>query len=177
MGADYPGAMWLPADPTNYRIANRSRVSIICIHCTDGHERAQPVAEMWQEPHHNSSAHFVVGQQGEVFQSVAIKDVAYHAHAANAYSVGVEHSARTPKELGPNDLGLPPSDELYASSSKLVAWLCSHLAIPPTRVAIVGHAEADPATSHQLCPTGCGWDWSHYMDLVAAEYATVALSV
>lgn len=170
MGADYPDATWCPADRTNYRVGRTQHTQLVVIHCTDGHEHAQPVAEMWQEPNHGSSAHFVVGQDGEIFQAVRLVDTAWHAHTVNGISIGVEHSARTPKELGINDPGLPPSDELYASSARLVAWLCVQMGVQPSRVVIMGHAEADAHTSHSLCPNGCGWDWPRYMGLVAAEY-------
>lgn len=175
MPSDYPDAIFLPADPTNYRVANRDHVALIVIHCTDGHEHAQPVAEMWREPKHGSSAHFVVGQQGEVYQSVPVCHIAWHAHAANSYSVGIEHCARTPGELGKDDPGLPPSDELYAASARLVAWLCARLGVQPSRVTIVGHSEADATTTHRRCPRGCGWDWQRYMTLVMQEYSKQAM--
>lgn len=175
MGADYPLATWCPADATNYRRGRTQHASLVIIHVTDGHEKAQPVAEMWQIPQHGSSAHFVVGQQGEVFQAVRLVDTAWHAHTVNGISVGVEHSARSPKELGPNDPGLPPSDALYQSSARLVAWLCVQLGVPPSRVAIMGHAEADAHTSHADCPNGCGWDWPRYMVMVVAEYQKAAM--
>jgi N-acetyl-anhydromuramyl-L-alanine amidase AmpD len=183
MGADYPLATWIPADPSNFRVATRARVSLIVIHCTDGHADPRGTAEMFSTPKAQrkppvaSSAHFVVGQDGSVIQCVAIKDVAYHAHAANDYSIGIEHSARTPGEWGVSDPGLPPSAELYDASAELVAWLCTRLGIQPTRVAIVGHNEADRSTTHQKCPTGCGWNWRGYMDLVVSEYAKVSVSV
>ena len=163
----YPGASWVPAHPSNYRAGRRKPVSRVVIHCTDGRERAAPVAAMWQEAGHGSSAHFVVGQRGEVIQSVSLADVAWHAHAANGVSIGVEHCARTPGELGPQDPGLPPTVAQYASSAALVAWLCGVYGLPPDRHTIQGHAEIDPATTHRRCPDGCGWDWSRYMGLVA----------
>lgn len=171
MGADYPGATWMPAHPSNYRTGRTQHAQLIIIHCTDGHERAQPVAEMWQEPNHKSSAHLVVDQAGEVYQCVRLVDTAWHAHAVNGISIGVEHCARTPGELGKGDAGLPPSDAQYASSAKLVAWLCVQLGLTPSRVCIMGHAEADASTTHADCPNGCGWDWSRYMGAVAAEYS------
>ena len=170
MGADYPEASWVPADPSNYHAAHRISFSEIVIHCTDGHENAQPVAEMWQQPGHGSSANLVVGQAGEVIQCVALRDIAWHAHAANATSIGIEHCARTPGELGKDDPGLRPSDAQYSSSAKLVAWLCRYAGLQPSRDVIKGHAEADPATTHTLCPIGCGWDWDRYMPMVQQEY-------
>lgn len=171
---DYPSALWQPAHVTNYRTAWRDGISLVVIHCTDGHASAQPVADMWKTPRHGSSAHFVIGQDGSVIQAVRIKDIAWHAHAANSYSIGIEHCARTPGELRPDDPGLAPSDAQYNASASLVAWLCSHYGIQPTRVAIVGHNEADAATTHTKCPTGCGWDWTGYMSRVTAAYQTAA---
>lgn len=176
MGADYASAIWTPADPTNYRRGRAVKApTLIVIHCTDGHPQAEGVAEMWQQPRHLSSAHFVVGQDGAVIQAVRIADTAWHAHGANACSVGIEHCARTPGEWSATDPGLTPSDALYGASAKLVAWLCVTLGLRAGRAAIVGHAEADSTTSHRRCPNGCGWDWTHYMDLVTAEYARAAL--
>jgi hypothetical protein len=51
-GTDYPAALWLPADPTNYHAAARATFSRIVIHRTDGQPRAQLTAKMWTEPHH-----------------------------------------------------------------------------------------------------------------------------
>jgi N-acetyl-anhydromuramyl-L-alanine amidase AmpD len=169
MTADYPLAKFIPAHPSNFRAAARTAPNLICIHCTDGHADAGPVAEMWQQPGHGSSAHFVIGQDGTVIQAVRIADIAWHAHAANGASIGIEHCARTPGELGPNDPGLLPSDALYAASARLVAWLCDQYSISPTRVAIVGHNEADAKTTHTKCPTGCGWDWQRYIALVGTS--------
>jgi N-acetyl-anhydromuramyl-L-alanine amidase AmpD len=167
---EVPNSELVLADPTNYRTAQRTGYDLITIHCTDGHEKAIPVAEMWQEPNHGSSAHFVIGQDGRVLQCVRLKDVAYHAHNANTTSVGIEHCARTPGELGPKDLGLPPSKAQYAASARLVAWLCRAAGLPPDRTSVRGHAEVDTKTSHQQCPIGCGWDWTFYIGLVQLEY-------
>jgi len=166
-----PGTTLVLAHPTNYRAADRITFERIVIHVTDGHANAMPVAEMWQEPNHKSSAHFVVGQDGVVLQAVLLRNVAYHAHAANTTSVGIEHCARTPKELGPNDPGLPPSDAQYAASARLVAWLCKAAALPVDQTTIQGHAEIDPVTTHRECPLGAGWDWQRYMQLVRDEHA------
>jgi N-acetyl-anhydromuramyl-L-alanine amidase AmpD len=170
MSTDYLDATWVPADASNYKSASRASYTNIVIHITDGRERAQPVAEMWQEANHGSSAHFVVGQDGTVLQAVRLHDVAWHAHAANAYSVGIEHCARTPRSLNHDDPGLPPSAELYAASAKLVAYLCNQAQLSPDRVTIQGHAEIDHATTHADCPNGAPWDWDSYMTLVQNEY-------
>ena len=163
-------AKWVPADPTNFKSADRTAFTNVVIHVTDGHANAQPVAEMWQQANHGSSAHFVIGQDGTVIQSVRIKDIAWHAHAVNGHSVGIEHCARTPGELSGDDPGMPPTEVQYAASAKLAAFLCKLAGLSPNAVTIQGHAEIDPATTHSDCPNGSGWDWDHYLQLVLVEY-------
>lgn len=172
MTEHYPGATWMPAHPSNFRKASRASIHRIIIHCTDGQPLAIRTAERWQERLPSpSSAHFAIGQAGEVIQAVSLADVAFHAHRANGMSVGIEHCARTPGELSPRDPGLAPTAAQYAASAALVAWLCGVYGLPLDRHTIQGHAEIDPATTHRRCPDGCGWDWSRYMGLVAPNIA------
>jgi N-acetyl-anhydromuramyl-L-alanine amidase AmpD len=168
--SDCPFAQWTPAHASNFRAGPRHGYALIVVHCTDGHENAAPVADMWQKPHHGSSAHFVVGQGGEIVQAVRLADIAWHAHQANTLSVGIEHCARTPGELGPNDKGLRPSQAQLEASARLVAWLCRRADLEPKRGVILGHAEADPSTTHTRCPDGCGWPWETYLELVQREF-------
>lgn len=177
MGADYPGAIWMPAYSGNYRAGRPVRsASLIVVHCTDGHPSAENVGEMWGKPMAKpSSAHFCVGNDGTIVQAVRLVDTAWHAHEANPISIGVEHSARTPGEFRPDDPGLPPSPIQYQKSATLHAWLCLQIGIQPSRVAILGHSEADTKTTHTRCPMGCGWDWTLFMGLVLAEYQKVQL--
>jgi len=177
MMAEVPGALWEPADIHRYHPRPQGRLypwSLIIIHCTDGHGDAHGTADMWaQAPKAGevgTSAHFVIGQDGTVIQAVPLRFAAQHAHAANAYSIGIEHCARTPGELSKDDPGLPPSDAQYAASAKLVAYLCAAAGVIPSPQNIQGHAQADPATTHTECPTGCGWDWPRYLAQVTAEY-------
>lgn len=155
--SEYPGALWIPADKSNYLARDRdpSDIKNIVIHITSGRGDPRPTAEMWQQPGHGSSAHFVIGQDGTVVQAVALNDVAYHAHAANASSIGIEHCAREPGELGHDDPGLPVSDAQMAASAKLVRWLLAVLFLPSTRTVIQGHCEIDKKTSHADCPIAC----------------------
>ncbi len=173
MATDYPAATWVPADGSNFKSADRTTFTNVVIHITDGHPNAQPVAEMWQEVNHGSSAHFVVGQDGTVLQAVRLKDIAWHAHAANETSVGIEHCARSPHAFTDEDPGLPPSQVQYAASAKLTAYLCKVAGLTPDRVTIQGHAEIDKKTTHADCPNGAPWDWTAYMTLVQNAYAAL----
>lgn len=170
--AEVPGCLWLPADRSNYRFRpiNIIGYDLIVIHITSGHPDAHGTAEMWQKPFHGSSAHFVIGQDGTAIQCVALRFAAQHAHDANGRSVGIEHSAREPREFGPADPGLRPSDALYEASARLVAYLLKAAGLPVDREHVKGHAEADPKTKHTGCPNAAGWDWPRYMARVQAAY-------
>lgn len=173
MPPDYGAALWVPADSSNYRAALRRSFDQVLTHITDGRPDPMAVAKMWQQPNHKSSAHFVIGQAGQIIQCVRLRDVAWHAHAANGRSIGIEHCARTAGELGPGDPGLAISPAQYAASAKLQAWLIAGAGLPPTREYLLGHDEADPATTHKDCPTG-RWDWATFLPLVEAEYAALS---
>ena len=167
---DAPPITQIPADPSNYRRGAAHRpIDLIVIHCTDGHADALPVAQMWRTPHHGSSAHFVIGQDGTIVQAVGLDDIAWHAHAANGTSIGIEHCARTPGELGAGDAGLAPSIAQLEASAALCAWLCQVRSIPVDRAHIMGHAEADRATTHTDCPTGAGFDLNAMVEAVRAK--------
>lgn len=169
----YPSAdAFIEANPSNYQKVGRIRFSLVVIHVTDGHGSAYPVAKMWQQPNHGSSAHFVIGQSGTVIQCVRISDSAWHAHDLNRLSVGIEHSARSPGELGPNDPGLALTEAQYNASAKLIAWLCSQAGIEISRDTVKGHAEVDTKTTHTDCPTGAGFDLDKLVGLAKALVTT-----
>ena len=177
MSSDFAAALWVPADPSNFRTAQRAPMDIknIVIHETDGHPEAQGTADMFATPVLKrlppiaSSAHFIVGNDGAIIQSVRIKDIAYHAHSANASSIGIEHCARAAGEWGPSDPGLPASTAQLAASAILTAYLCRACGLPPDRVTIQGHCEIDKATTHTHCPIAC-IDLDAYVAQVAVEY-------
>lgn len=141
------------------------RITGIVIHITDGPQRtALGIANYFRDPRDaqgravQASAHYVVGQQGEIVQCVRDGDVAFHAHDANGWSIGIEHCANT--------RGMGLTEIQYANSAALVSWLCDRYDIPRSRTTIRGHAEADPKTTHKQCPGGAKWDWAYYMDMV-----------
>lgn len=177
MGSDpeYPQASrFEPA--ANYRAVSGTRqINRIVIHITDGSGKINGTIAWFQNPDRRnskgkkiySSAHYVVGQDGEVVQMVHNNDIAWHASTANADSIGIEHEARSPGEKGRSDKGLMPTEAEYCASAALVNWLCSQFNIPMDRQHIVGHNEASPSDGHTDCPDGV-WDWDYYMGLVTS---------
>ena len=172
---EYPeAAFFAPAASSNYRRwTDRSprMVSLIVIHITDGQEKIQGPIEHFQKPGLQASAHYIVGRDGQVVQMIRHKDIAWHATSANATSIGIEHCARSPKQLGPDDPGLPVTPAQYQASAKLVRFLCQQFGVPIDRTHIKGHCEA-AKTTQEGCPNRI-WDWNLYMRLLKADVPTV----
>lgn len=181
MNAEIPGCLFVQAHSSRYRQRPQAQQNgpydLILIHITDGHGIAQDTAEDWQKPG-GTSAHIAVGRDratGEIIaiQAVPLRFAAQHAHDCNPHSVGIEHGCRSPGELGPHDPGLPPTDALYQKSATIVAYLLKAAGLPPDRKHVQGHKEADPKTTHDDCPDGCGWDWDKYMTMVRKAYEQI----
>ena len=198
--AEYPGASrFAPANAGNYRHRSRPRtIDRIVIHITAGGSRIEGTIGWFQNPdqrnskgeHITVSAHYVIGQDGEVVQMVRDNDVAWHASAVNSRSIGIEHvahpahaavtaraatadrPARRAKAAVP---ALPPSEAQYRASARLVAWLCAQHGIPVDRDHILGHIEAAPRDNHD-CPSRM-WQWDHYMDMVREEATALGIIV
>lgn len=173
---EVPGTFWFPADLSNYRQRPQAQphpYEIIIIHITSGHPSPYGTASMFAKPQRPPrSAHFVVGRDPlTILQCVPLRFAAQHAHKLNSYSVAIEHCAREPKELNPNDPGLFPTPEQYLLSAKLSAYLLKAAGLPVIKgITIEGHAKADTRTTHTNCPDAV-WDWDYYLPLVKSEYA------
>ncbi|HEY3058157.1 MAG TPA: N-acetylmuramoyl-L-alanine amidase, partial [Chloroflexota bacterium] len=149
-----------------YRTPRAARtISRVVIHITDGGANINGTIAWFRNPVDSDgkirqvSAHYVVGRDGEVVQMVRHTDVAFHAHHANADSIGIEHCANT--------RGLRPTEAEYCASATLVRAVCDQYGIPLDRAHIQGHSEADPTTTHSDCPNAV-WDWAYFMGMVTS---------
>src|SRR5437588_10292690 len=157
-GADYPGAIWAPSP--NYTPARQRanlRVSYVVIHDTEGSCAA---ALNWLDgPASGSSAHFLVCQDGTVYQLAHVRDIAWHAGNwyINQHSIGIEHE-------GFRDSG-GYTQAQYDASAAIVRWLVRvyGLHIQLDRNAIFGHDNV-PHGGHT--DPGPWWDWTYYMSQV-----------
>jgi len=168
--AEYPGAHWLAASPSNYSVANRplsDRITTVVIHTTDGSYSG--TLSWFRNPAAQASTQYVVrSRDGDVTQMVREKDEAWHAGngAVNATSIGIEHEAFTTNCAW-------YTDSMYRSSAQLVAYLVTKYLIPVNRTHVIGHYQVpDPnhpgqfgGFSHHTDPGPC-WDWPKYMSLV-----------
>jgi hypothetical protein len=168
---DYPWASRFVAARYYRRGTAPRTITRIVIHITDGQPRIEGTIAWFQNPVNRDgtprpvSAHYIVGQDGEVVQMVRDHDVAFHARSANGDSLGIEHNARAPGTFGRGDPGLYPTALQYACSAALVRWLCEEYGIPMDRDHIQGHSEADSQTTHTGCPNAV-WNWDYFMDMV-----------
>jgi N-acetyl-anhydromuramyl-L-alanine amidase AmpD len=170
-GPDYAGALWEPASPLNYTVADRpltNPITRLVIHVAEG-SWASTYA-WFRNPRAEASAHYVVSSTGRVAQMVPDRDIAWHAGnwAYNESSIGIEHAGFT------NVTHFP--DAQYRGSAKLAAWLADTYLITPDRKHVIGHYQVpDPnhpgewgGVDHHTDP-GRTWDWSRYMAYLRAD--------
>jgi V8-like Glu-specific endopeptidase/N-acetyl-anhydromuramyl-L-alanine amidase AmpD len=177
---EYSGASRFVAATSFRKVTSPRNINRVVIHVTDGPSVSSAVNTFASSSAH-TSAHYIVGQDGEIVQMVRENDVAWHANSANGESIGIEHVAISrggvnyPRRDGSMQHydEMPPAEAQYAASAGLTAYLCNKYSIPVDRTHILGHSEADPKTSHRSCPNGAGWDWDHYMQLVR-DHASAA---
>lgn len=182
---DYPGANWVARVHRERFLVPRDQRAIryVIIHITGGPAQTEGAAlnTFATDPelspdHDRSSAHYVVNRRGVVTQLVRDAHIANHVggiHSrTNRESIGIEH-------VNPwqRNLQLHPTDEQYAASARLVAWLCYRYRIPPEHntvphaPGIRGHKEeapdppGAPPSSHAACPNPA-WDWERCIGLV-----------
>ena len=164
-GPDYPLALWHPASPWNYTIANRPldpMIRRLVIHVAEGGFAS--TYDWFGNAAAQASAHYVVSRTGQVAQTVPDADIAWHAGnwAYNETSIGIEHAGYT------YGGGFPDAE--YRGSARLAGWLARSFAIAPDRQHVIGHNEVpDPyhpgewgGADHHTDP-GPYWQWGRYM--------------
>jgi N-acetyl-anhydromuramyl-L-alanine amidase AmpD len=169
--AQYPGALWEPASPKNYTVADRPLdlpIKRIIIHVAEGGFRS--TYEWFKNPAAKASAHYVVGYGGEIAQMVPEQDIAWHAGnwAYNETAIGIEHAGYT------NHTWFP--DKEYRGSAHLAAHIADKYWIVPDRKHVIGHNEVpDPfhpgewgGADHHTDP-GRRWNWGQYMAYLRAD--------
>ena len=108
---DYPLATRFVRAPAFSPRADGRTINRIVIHITDGGARIDGPISWFQNPESRVSAHYIVGQDGEVVQMVHDRDIAWHANSANGDTIGIEHCARAPR--AGSESGLFPTPIQY----------------------------------------------------------------
>jgi len=178
---DYPGAEWEPALSSNFTESDRESNGLIIrwivIHDIEG--TAQAAMNWFKDIRAKASSHYVVDYEGNIYQMVRDKDIAWHAGnwAYNEHSIGIEHAGYADQDLF--------TDKEYRGSAKMVGYLVRKYNIslnhpiglapadPSKGSGIIGHDQVpDPknvnlggGASHHYDPGG-NWNWTRYMELV-----------
>jgi uncharacterized protein (DUF2141 family) len=169
---DYGGsACWVPADGSNYSVANRGHdypIDMIIIHDVEGSYGL--AIQDFQTPGFAASAHYVVSYGGDITQMVREKDIAWHAGNwdYNTRAIGIEHEGFAAYNLY--------TTAEYNASAALAASICSRWGVPMDRTHVIGHYEVpDPnnpglygGVDHHTDP-GPNWDWTYYMAQAQAD--------
>jgi N-acetyl-anhydromuramyl-L-alanine amidase AmpD len=174
----YAQATWLAAGPAHFEHGRPGAVSFIVIHDIDGTK--QSAQNSFQSSGSNTSAQYIVGNDGSILQMVREGDSANHAGNSvfNAYAIGVEHEGFSKNPSG-GAWPFPPA--LYDASARLVAHLAVKYGVPIDRDHIIGHYQVPVHTTDvAVCATtsttcgggdhhndpgigGLNWDWEGYM--------------
>jgi hypothetical protein len=170
-GPDYAGALWEPASPLNYTVADRpltDPITRLVIHVAEGSWAS--TYTWFRNPRAEASAHYVVSSTGRVAQMVPDRDIAWHAGnwAYNESSIGIEHAGFT------NVTRFPDAE--YRGSARLAAWLADTYLITPDRRHVIGHYQVpDPnhpgewgGVDHHTDP-GRTWNWARYMAYLRSD--------
>ena len=87
---DYPNAIWVAADPSNYSSRNGTAISAVTIHTVQGSYAG--CISYFQSSSANVSAHYVVrSSDGQITQMVCEEDKGWHVGTENPYTIGIEH--------------------------------------------------------------------------------------
>lgn len=133
-----PLAEWVPSPNFEAR-----RPVIIVIHATE-QRSAQESLDTLRTANSKGpvSAHYLIGDDGRLYQLVADGDRAWHAGGGSWGTIGDLNNASIGIEID-NEVGEAYTEAQIATLLRLLDDLCARLGIPKTQV--IGHADLAPA--------------------------------
>ena len=132
-----PLAEWVPSPNFEAR-----RPLIIVIHATEQGSVQQSLDTLRSTDHPRKvSAHYLIGDDGRLYQLVADGDRAWHAGGGSWGTIGDLNNASIGIEID-NEVGEPYTEAQIATLLRLLDDLCARLGIPKTQV--IGHADLAP---------------------------------
>jgi len=150
-----------PAPPINrsrrspyYSSRNNGDINAIVLHYTTGSTTEGTLSWFENNPR-STSAHYVIGRDGAIYQMVDDNNRANHCVGANRHSIGIEHVATAGQRL---------SAAQERASIALIRWLVAQYEIP--RANIQGHKYADGYS-------GGGTDCPHSLFGAQTEQAVI----
>ncbi|MBL4657508.1 MAG: N-acetylmuramoyl-L-alanine amidase [Flavobacteriales bacterium] len=184
---DYPGAIWVAADGSNYSSRGGTPVSAITIHTVQG---SYAGAISWfQNPSANVSAHYVLrSSDGQVTQMVCESDKGWHVGTENPYTIGLEHegfvndpswytvamygsSADVCRDIVNSGYGIDPHRTAFWPWTATTYYNAS--GIPGSCTKIKGHMHF-PNQSHT--DPGVNWNWDYFFKLINDPPPTTSIT-
>jgi N-acetylmuramoyl-L-alanine amidase len=132
-----PLAEWVPSPNFNAR-----KPSLIVLHATEQESAQQSLDTLRSANRHGKvSAHYLIGDDGRLYQLVADGDRAWHAGAGSWGTITELNSASIGIEMD-NDIGEPYTEAQIATLLRLLDDLTTRHGIPKTQV--IGHSDLAP---------------------------------
>lgn len=128
--------------PYNFNTGQASRIQYIVIHYVGATGGAEANCKYYASQYIGASAHYYVGFQGEIWQSVEDKDIAWHcgakkyvhAECRNANSIGIELCVRNKGSKAADSRDWYFEDATVAAGIALTRELMKKYRIPAERV-------------------------------------------
>lgn len=134
-GFDEPSIIWDPAHENNFSVGRGHSIDSIVIHYCAG--SASSARAWFKNGSSGVSAHYIIDNDGNIYQMVSDEDTAYHATYYNSRSIGIELEGD----------GSSFSSDMYRSLANLINHLKkNHPNIPlrhPTETAMMNETTGD----------------------------------
>ncbi|MGB9619833.1 MAG: N-acetylmuramoyl-L-alanine amidase, partial [Armatimonadota bacterium] len=156
---DYPPAIWDPAPTCNYSTTWTTKDTVV-IHTIEG--TAAGARSWFKNCNSSVSAHYVIAENGTIWQMVREGQVAWHVSCYNSRSIGLEHEGYASSPSHPQTL--------YDASALLTRDICNDWGIPKEKrtvgPGILGHIDVTRCCCGTHTDPGNGWDWNYYIQQV-----------
>lgn len=167
--------------PYNYKTGSANRIEYIVIHYVGALGRAEANCEYYAEKYRGSSAHYFVGFDGEIWQSVEGHNIAwhcggkkyantaggaYHGICTNANSIGIEMCVRNNGNQANESRDWYFEDATVKSTIELTKYLMEKYNIPADRV--IRHYDV----TGKICPNPYVYNegkhtWQQFKEAIA----------
>ena len=160
----------------NYNAGDVSRIKYIVIHYTGALGDAQANCNYFAGGNRNASAHYFVGYDGAIWQSVEDKNIAWHcgansykhAECRNANSIGIEMCVRkkSTASMGATDKDWYFEDATVEAAAELTRYLMDKYNVPASHV--IRHYDV----TGKICPNPYVYNttahtWEEFKQLIS----------
>ncbi len=173
-------------DYGNYDFANRPNgglvsqpgkkleITSVVIHDTEG--PLESAIATFKDPTSYVSAHYIIDKDGQIYQMVRTKDVAWHAGNwyTNIHSIGIEHVGHAVNGR------VEYTPAMYASSALLTKYLAQRYNFPMDHAHILGHDNVQGPTQAFVAgmhyDPGPFWNWQMEFSIMGVPLPTIDLT-